>query len=73
MHAIYDVFVLKVGIQLALYPLTAFRAMNAAALTVFKTLREQGTQQSLIPNLQTRDQLYEFLNYHAYESKLDSE
>ncbi len=61
----------SVGISMALYPLSAFRAMNKAALNVFKTLREKGTQESVIDTMQTRVELYEFLGYHDYEQKLD--
>lgn len=60
-----------VGIAMALYPLSAFRAMNKAALNVYQTIRRDGTQQSAIPTMQTRDELYEFLGYHAFEEKLD--
>jgi methylisocitrate lyase len=60
-----------VGVQLVLYPLSAFRAMNAAALNVFQTLRQQGTQQSLLDQMQTREQLYSTLNYHQYERQMD--
>lgn len=59
------------GVAIALYPLSAFRAMNKAALKVYETLRKQGTQKSLIGEMQTRDELYDFLDYHAYEQKLD--
>ena len=59
------------GIQLVLYPLSAFRAMNAAALNIYQTLRNEGTQKNVISQMQTRDELYQFLNYHAYENKLD--
>jgi methylisocitrate lyase len=59
------------GVRLALYPLTAFRTMNAAAVRAYKTLRERGTQKDLLDQMQTRQQLYETLNYHAYEEKLD--
>jgi methylisocitrate lyase len=59
------------GVRLALYPLSAFRAMSAAALEVYRTLRRAGTQQSVIETMQTRDQLYEVLDYRAYEQKLD--
>lgn len=59
------------GVAIALYPLSAFRAMNAAALVTYQTLREQGTQQSLIDQMQTRDALYQHLGYHAYEERLD--
>ncbi len=61
----------SVDIAMALYPLSAFRAMNQAALNVFKSIREKGTQQSVIPSMQTREELYEFLGYHAFEQKLD--
>jgi methylisocitrate lyase len=59
------------GIALALYPLSAFRAMNQAAAQVYATLRQTGTQASLIGQMQTRDQLYEHLGYHAFETQLD--
>jgi len=59
------------GVAIALYPLSAFRAMNKAALKVYETLRKQGTQKPLLGEMQTRDELYDFLNYHAYEQKLD--
>jgi len=59
-----------VGVDLILYPLSAFRAMNAAALNVYQTIKTLGSQQSLLASMQTRDQLYEFLDYHAYEKKL---
>jgi len=60
------------GVAMALYPLSAFRAMNAAALHVFNTIKKQGTQQSLLDQMQTRDELYDVLGYHAYENKLDT-
>ncbi|MCZ6675973.1 MAG: methylisocitrate lyase [Candidatus Poribacteria bacterium] len=59
------------GVSLVLYPLSAFRAMNAAALNVYQTLRCQGTQKRLVHTMQTREELYAFLNYHGYEQKLD--
>lgn len=59
------------GVQMILYPLSAFRAMSEAAIHVYKTIRTQGTQQSVIADMQTRDQLYDVLNYHDYEQKLD--
>lgn len=59
------------GISMALYPLSAFRAMNKAALNVYQTLRDKGTQESVIDTMQTRAELYEFLGYHDYEQKLD--
>jgi len=59
------------GVGLALYPLSAFRAMAAAALNVYRTIREDGTQLGVLNTMQTRDELYEVLGYHAYERKLD--
>ena len=59
------------GVQLILYPLSAFRAMSAAALNVYKTIRSKGTQESVIPTMQTRNELYDVLNYHQYEQTLD--
>ena len=61
-----------VGVAIALYPLSAFRAMNAAALKVFRTVRAEGTQASVIPAMQTRDEYYDFLNYREYEQKIDA-
>ena len=59
------------GVSLALYPLSTFRAMNAAALGVFQALRDEGTQKRVVDMMQTREELYEFLNYHEYERKID--
>lgn len=59
------------GIQLILYPLSAFRAMSKAAINVYETIRRDGTQKSLLNDMQTREELYEVLNYHEYEQKLD--
>jgi len=56
---------------IALYPLSAFRAMNKAALKVYETVRKKGTQKELVGEMQTRDELYDYLGYHAYEKKLD--
>ena len=61
----------RAGVAMVLYPLSAFRAMSAAALQVYETIRTQGTQISLLPEMQTREELYEVLDYHAYERKLD--
>lgn len=61
----------EAGVDLALYPLSAFRAMNAAALDVYKTLRQEGTQERIVDRMQTRDELYDFLDYEEYEQKLD--
>ena len=58
------------GIRLVLYPLSAFRAMSAAALHVYSTLRTEGVQTSLLDQMQTREELYETLNYHELEQKL---
>jgi methylisocitrate lyase len=58
-------------VSLALYPLSAFRAMNAAALNVYQHIRSDGTQQQVLPTMQTRADLYDLLDYHAYEQKLD--
>jgi methylisocitrate lyase len=60
------------GVAIALYPLSAFRAMNKAALALYRTLRQDGTQKALLDRMQTREELYEFLGYHAYEAKLDA-
>ena len=59
------------GVRLTLYPLSAFRAMSAAAENVYNTLRKEGTQQSVVDTMQTRKELYEVLAYHEYENKLD--
>jgi len=59
------------GVALVLYPLTAFRAMNKAALKAYETVRKQGTQKSLIGEMQTREELYDVIDYHSYEKKLD--
>lgn len=58
------------GVQLILYPLSAFRAMSAAALQVYKTIAISGTQKDLVPSMQTREELYKLLNYYAYENKV---
>jgi len=59
-------------VAVALYPLSAFRAMNKAALDVYTTLRRDGTQKSVVDRMQTRAELYDYLGYHAYERKLDA-
>jgi len=58
-------------VGLALYPLSAFRAANAAALNVYQHIREDGTQKNVVKTMQTRAELYDFLDYHSYEQKLD--
>ncbi len=59
------------GVAIALYPLSAFRAMNAAALRVYNAIRKEGTQKNVVDLMQTRAELYEVPDYHAYERKLD--
>jgi methylisocitrate lyase len=60
------------GVDIALYPLSAFRAMNAAALKVYGELRAKGTQKAAVGEMQTREDLYRYLGYHDYERKLDA-
>jgi methylisocitrate lyase len=60
------------GVDIALYCCGAYRAMNKAALHFYETVRREGTQKHIIDTLQTRAELYDFLNYHAYEDKLDA-
>jgi methylisocitrate lyase len=59
------------GVAIALYPLSAFRAMSAAALKVYNAIRKEGSQKSVVASMQTRAELYDYLGYHAYERKLD--
>jgi methylisocitrate lyase len=59
------------GVAIALYPLSAFRAMNKAALKVYQSVRRQGTQKDVLADMQTREELYDYLGYHDYEQKLD--
>lgn len=59
------------GVDIILYCCAAYRAMNAAALKVYEAIRAEGTQKSVLPLMQTRDDLYRYLGYHAYEQKLD--
>jgi len=59
------------GVDVILYCCAAYRAMNAAALKVYEAIRTEGTQKNLLPLMQTRDELYRYLGYHAYEQKLD--
>ncbi len=60
------------GVAIALYPLSAFRAMNKAADNVYRTLRRDGTQQAAVPTMQTRQELYDSIGYWDYERKLDT-
>ena len=59
------------GVDMILYCCAAYRAMNAAALKVYEAIRTEGTQKNVLPLMQTRDELYRYLGYHAYEQKLD--
>jgi len=59
------------NVAIVLYPLTAFRAMNKAASKAYETVRKQGTQKSIIADMQTREELYDVIEYHSYEKKLD--
>jgi methylisocitrate lyase len=59
------------NVSLVLYPLSAFRAMNKAALKVYETVRREGTQKNVVDIMQTRNELYDYLDYHRFESKLD--
>lgn len=61
------------GVGLALYPLSAFRAMSAAAQQVYQTLRADGTQRAVLDRMQTRDELYKVLRYHEHEERLDQQ
>ena len=61
----------ETGVAMVLYPLSAFRAMNKAALAVYQDIFEKGHQRDQIDNMQTRMELYDFLNYHSFEAKLD--
>ena len=60
------------GVGIALYPLSAFRAANAAALNVYQHIRGDGTQKNVLNTMQTRAELYDFIDYHSYEEKLDA-
>ena len=61
----------QAGVAMALYPLSAFRAMNKAALNVYTALRRDGTQKAVVDTMQTRMELYDVIGYHAYEQRLD--
>ncbi len=61
----------SVNIAIALYPLSAFRAMNKAALNVYQSVRKNGTQREVVDQMQTREELYDYLDYHTYEQRLD--
>ncbi|HKU79309.1 MAG TPA: isocitrate lyase/phosphoenolpyruvate mutase family protein, partial [Rhodanobacteraceae bacterium] len=61
----------RANVDIALYCCGAYRAMNKAALGFYETVRRDGTQKAYVPRMQTREELYDFLGYHAYEDKLD--
>ena len=61
----------EAGVDMALYPLSAFRAMSKAALNVYQHILEDGHQNNVLESMQTREELYDFLNYHQYEMQLD--
>ena len=61
----------SVGVDIMLFPLSAFRAMNKAAESVYQDIAVNGSQANSIEKMQTRDELYEYLNYHSFEQKLD--
>jgi methylisocitrate lyase len=58
-------------VSMALYPLSAFRAMNKAALDVYQSIKANGTQKDVLDKMQTRDELYQSINYYEYEKSLD--
>jgi methylisocitrate lyase len=60
------------GVAIVLYPLSAFRAMSKAALSVYDAIRRDGTQKNVLSIMQTRAELYDYLDYHGYERKLDA-
>jgi methylisocitrate lyase len=62
----------SVNVSMALYPLSAFRAMSLAALKTYETIRKEGTQKNMIDAMQTREELYRYIDYYAYEEKLDA-
>jgi methylisocitrate lyase len=62
----------SVGVQIVLYPLSAFRAMNKAAENVYEAIRRDGHQKNVVDTMQTRDELYDRIGYHAFEGKLDA-
>jgi methylisocitrate lyase len=59
------------NVAIVLYPLSAFRAMNKAALNVYQAVRRDGSQKNVVDSMQTRNELYDYLDYHSYETKLD--
>ena len=69
--AVYARRIEGAGVDIVFYCCAAYRAMNAAALKVYEAIRAEGTQKNLMPLMQTREELYKYLDYHAYEKKLD--
>jgi methylisocitrate lyase len=70
--ALYTVEELReANVSMVLYPLSAFRAMSKAALAVYDAVRKEGTQKNVLDLMQTRAELYDYLDYHAFEKKLD--
>ena len=61
----------SVGVDIVLHCCSAYRAMNAAALATYQAIRRDGTQKNVLASMQTREELYRYLDYHAYEEKLD--
>jgi methylisocitrate lyase len=61
----------SVGVGIVLYPLSAFRAMNKAAENVYETIRKDGSQKAVLDTMQTREELYQRINYYEYENALD--
>ena len=61
----------QADVAMALYPLSAFRAMSAAALNVYRAIRTEGSQKNVVAQMQTRTELYDLIDYHAYEEKLN--
>jgi methylisocitrate lyase len=61
----------QAGVRLALYPLSAFRAMSKVAEAVYDSIRREGSQRAVLARMQTREELYSVLGYHAYEERLD--
>ena len=62
----------KVGVAIVLYPLSAFRAMNKAAENVYETIQKDGSQKAVLDTMQTREELYQRINYYEYENALDN-
>ena len=59
------------NVAMVLYPMSACRAMNKAALRVFEEIKRRGTQQAVLAEMQTREEMYQVIDYHSYEKKLD--